>query len=62
MVHNGMDPEIKYALVRNISGPVLNGDLDERVQIMWAVWYYKKYGVQTSFNAALATWSVIAGN
>jgi nucleoside phosphorylase len=51
-----------YAFVRNISDPVLNGDLEEKIQIMWAVWYHTQFGIQTSFNGALATWSIIAGN
>lgn len=62
MVCDEMQSGPKYAFVRNISDPVINGDLDEQVQIMWAVWFYKQYGIQTSFNGALATWAMIAGN
>ena len=62
MICDEMFSTTKYAFVRNVSDPVLNGDLDERVQIMWAVWYYTHFGLQTSFNGALATWSIIAGN
>jgi len=62
MVCDEMLSKPKYAFVRNVSDPVLNGDLDEKVQIMWAVWYYTQFGLETSFNGALATWSIIAGN
>jgi len=62
MVCDEMHSKPKYAFVRNVSDPVLNGDLDEKVQIMWAVWYYTQFGLETSFNGALATWSIIAGN
>jgi nucleoside phosphorylase len=51
-----------FAFVRNISDPVINADLDEKVQIMWAVWYYEQFGLQTSYNGALAAWAMIAGS
>ena len=52
----------RYVFIRNISDPVLNGQLDRSLQIMWAVYYYENFGLLTSFNSALATWAVIAGN
>ena len=52
----------RYAFIRNVSDPVLNGELDRSLQIMWAVYYYENFGLLTSFNSALATWAVIAGN
>ena len=61
----------KWAIIRNLSDPVINGNLMEdprrsnnpriRVQTMWAVWYYETYGYWTSINSALATWAIIAG-
>ena len=52
----------KYAFVRNVSDPVINGALDSTLQVMWAVYYYQTFGLQTSFNSSLATWAIIAGN
>jgi nucleoside phosphorylase len=61
----------KWAVIRNLSDPVINGKLREdapnsnipriRLQTMWAVWYYQTYGYWTSANSALATWAIIAG-
>jgi nucleoside phosphorylase len=61
----------KWAVVRNLSDPVINGNLREdaarrdnprvALQTLWAVWYYETYGYWTTINSALATWSVIAG-
>lgn len=61
----------KWAIVRNLSDPVINGNLREdirgtpaprlRLQTMWAVWYYETYDYWTSINSALATWAIIAG-
>jgi nucleoside phosphorylase len=52
----------QYVFIRNVSDPVLNGKLDRSLQIMWAVYYYENFGILTSFNSALTTWAVIAGN
>jgi nucleoside phosphorylase len=62
MVCEETDDKPRYAFVRNVSDPVINAELDERMQIMWAVWFYEQYGLQTSYNGALATWAVIASN
>jgi hypothetical protein len=61
----------KWAVVRNLSDPVINGNLREdpprstnprvTLQSLWAVWYYETYGYWTSVNSALATWAIIAG-
>jgi nucleoside phosphorylase len=61
----------KWAVIRNLSDPVINGNLREdasaslgpriALQTMWAVWYYETYGYWTSINSALTTWALIAG-
>lgn len=55
-----------WAVVRNMSDPVINGDLPAKEfrlneQTTWAVGYYTAYGKYTSICGALATWAVIAG-
>ncbi len=55
-----------WAVVRNMSDPVINGDLPAREfhlnpQTTWAVGYYTAYGKWTSIIGALATWGIIAG-
>lgn len=54
------------AVVRNMSDPVINGDLPAKQyhlneQTTWAVGYYTAYGKYTSLNSALATWAITAG-
>jgi hypothetical protein len=56
----------KWAVIRNISDPQINGDLPKgsmalNMQAHWAVWYYEAFGYHTSVNSALATWAIIAG-
>ena len=56
----------KWAVVRNMSDPVINGDLAAKQfhlneQTTWAVAYYTAYGQWTSTMGALATWGLIAG-
>lgn len=56
----------RWAVVRNMSDPVINGDLPAKdfhlnEQTTWAVGYYTAYGLYTSLCGALATWAVIAG-
>ena len=56
----------RWAVVRNMSDPVINGDLPDKQfplneQTTWAVGYYTGYGVWTSTIGALATWGIIAG-
>jgi len=55
----------KWAVIRNMSDPVINGDLPAKQfqlneQTTWAVGYYTAYGHYTSMIGALATWGVIA--
>jgi len=55
-----------WAVVRNLSDPVINGDLPtgpgpRNMQTHWAVWYYETYGYWTSVTGALAAWAIIAG-
>jgi hypothetical protein len=56
----------KWLVVRNMSDPVINGDLPAKQyhlneQTTWAVGFYTAYGYYTSVNGAIATWAVIAG-
>lgn len=55
-----------WAVVRNMSDPVINGDLRAKQfhlneQTTWAVGSYTAYGLWTSTIGALATWGIIAG-
>jgi hypothetical protein len=55
-----------WAVVRNMSDPVINGDLPAKEfplneQTTWAVGYYTAYGEWTSTLGALATWGIVAG-
>ena len=52
-----------WLVIRNVSDPVINGDLPvapHNMQIHWAVWFYEEYGYWTSVNSAIATWAMIA--
>jgi nucleoside phosphorylase len=56
----------RFAVVRNMSDPVINGDLPAKQfhlneQTTWAVGYYTAYGRWTSTTGAIAAWGVIAG-
>ncbi len=66
MVCSEMDDPPKWAVVRNMSDPLINGDLPARQyhineQTMWAVGYYTGYGYYTSVTGALAAWAIVAG-
>ena len=55
-----------WAVVRNMSDPVINGDLPTseyhlNEQTTWAVGFYTAYGLYTSINGAITTWAIIAG-
>ncbi len=50
-----------YGFIRNISDPVINAELPRPLQMAWAVVTYRRLGVYTSFNSAVATWALIAG-
>jgi hypothetical protein len=56
-----------WAVVRNMSDPVINGQLPAKdyhlnEQTTWAVGFYTAYGVYTSIVGAIAAWAIIAGN
>jgi nucleoside phosphorylase len=56
----------RWAIVRNLSDPQINGDLPTtpsrlNMQVHWAAWYYEVYGYWTSICGALTTWAIIAG-
>jgi nucleoside phosphorylase len=56
----------KWLVVRNMSDPVINGDLPAKPfhlneQTTWAVGYYTAYGEWTSATGACAVWGVLAG-
>lgn len=54
----------KWAVVRNMSDPVINGDLPtSRInqQTLWAVAFYQRFGQLTSIGSALACWAIVAG-
>jgi hypothetical protein len=51
----------KWASVRNLSDPCINGDLSSTEQIRCATTIYQKYGYWTSVMSAMAIWSIIAG-
>lgn len=50
-----------YGFVRNVSDPVITGDLAPPLQVAWAVVTYQRLGLLTSFNSAIGTWAMIAG-
>jgi len=54
------EKKIPFGVLRNISDPVQNSDLAERVQGSWGGIIYSEYGLYTSFNGALAAWAVAA--
>ena len=61
-----LDHPPNWAVVRNMSDPVINGDLPAKEfhlneQTTWAVGYYTAYGQWTSTLGAIATWGIIAG-
>lgn len=51
----------RYGFVRNLSDSVINGQLPPRLGTAWAVLTYQMKGLYTSFNGAVATWAMIAG-
>jgi hypothetical protein len=61
-----LDRPPAWAVVRNMSDPVINGDLPTKEfplnqQTTWAVAYYAAYGRTTSLLSGLATWAIGAG-
>ena len=60
------DERPRWLLIRNMSDPVINGDLPAKKfhlneQTTWAVAFYTAYGYYTSVNGAIVAWAVIAG-
>jgi hypothetical protein len=56
----------KWAAVRNMSDPVIEGELPAKQfhlneQTTWAVAFYTGYGRYTSIMSSLAAWAIIAG-
>ena len=51
----------QWACVRNLSDPVINGQLNEKLQENCAEYYYTKFGYWTTVMSALATWGIVAG-
>lgn len=48
-----------FGFVRNISDPVQNAALPQKVQGNWGSTIYSTYGLYTSYNGALATWAIV---
>ena len=53
--------KVKWACVRNLSDPTINGDLDTKTQENCAEYWYVKFGYWTTVMSALTTWGIIAG-
>jgi len=51
----------RWACVRNMSDPAINGKLDYKQQENCAEYYYTKFGYWTTVMSALTTWAIIAG-
>ncbi len=63
---NPSGKKIPFGFLRNVSDPVITGEVSEpdfprNLQVAWAVVTYQGKGLYTSFNGALATWAMIAG-
>lgn len=52
--------DVRYGFIRNVSDPVINGDLPGELQTAWAVLTYQRLGLETSYNGSIATWALIA--
>jgi hypothetical protein len=48
-----------FGFVRNISDPVQNAALPQKVQGNWGSAIYDAYGFYTSYNGALAAWAIV---
>jgi nucleoside phosphorylase len=49
-----------FGSVRNISDPIQNAALPEKVQGNWGEAIYTAYGMYTSYNGAIAAWALLA--
>lgn len=61
LVCSEMKSPPKWACVRNLSDPTINGHLAYSAQEKCAVYYYQKFGYWTTVMSALTTWGIIAG-
>ncbi|MBD0373727.1 MAG: hypothetical protein ICV60_23045 [Pyrinomonadaceae bacterium] len=61
LVCSEMKSPPKWACVRNLSDPTINGHLSVPAQKKCAVYYYQKFGYWTTVMSALTTWGIIAG-
>lgn len=52
--------QVPFGFVRNVSDPVINGELPDSLQDSWAGYIYREQGLYTSYNGALATWALLA--
>jgi hypothetical protein len=52
----------RWACVRNMSDPCINGKLGDQQQESCAEYYYTKFGYWTTVMSALTTWAIIAGS
>lgn len=62
MVCDRSNTSVRYGFLRNVSDPVINGNLPRELQTAWAVVTYQMKGIYTSYNSAIATWAMIAGS
>jgi hypothetical protein len=49
-----------FGSIRNISDPIQNAQLPEKVQGNWGEAIYNAYGMYTSYNGAIAAWAVLS--
>ena len=61
LVTSEMTNPPRWAVVRNLSDPQINGAVEKDLQVNYAVWYYTRFGYWISVMSALATWGIIAG-
>ncbi|HEU5315199.1 MAG TPA: hypothetical protein VFX49_03760, partial [Chloroflexota bacterium] len=53
--------QVNFGFVRNVSDSLIDAKLPRVLHAPWATITYKRCGLRTSYNGALATWAVIAG-
>jgi hypothetical protein len=51
----------RWACVRNLSDPCINGRLSGEMQSRCAEYYYEEFGYWTTVMGALTTWGIVAG-
>ena len=52
--------KVDFGVVRNISDPVQNKELNQTAAGNWGSAIYKAFGFYTSYNGALAAWAIAA--